>query len=488
MVSPVERVSVAAIAVAAGFAVASAALAQGGPQKTYNWSGLYAGVGGGMAGISFDEAITPRGGSANFTSPVAGSGAFGTVIVGYDVQATPGLVLGAFADYDFGNVEVGHNICPGCIPSSPAAGFRRDGSWSLGARIGVLTSQSTLVYVPFGITQSSYSGDGRYTTLTPRDTTKFKDSSGGKFVGLGIETMLGGNWSLRGEYRYAMMSDSICLRHQGFGQVGSCGLTSFSSAEGLVEQSARFALGYRFGAERSGQQGDSIKDSPPVERAAAYNWTGIYIGAGLGYGAMEYIQQSYDLRTSAEVLGDNRGGRGGFATGIVGFDWQFARSFVVGAFADIDRSRIIADTFCGSGTCVGRFNDAFKREGGWSVGGRIGWLPTQGTMIYVPVGYTNSDYKWGGGFTLSNLSGEHSGSSGGYFAGLGIETLLSQNWSLRAEYRYAEMDAKLCVSSSRFQTAGLCRNVDNSGIQNRLIRVEDIVEQSARLTLSYKVK
>ena len=58
MVSPVERVSVAAIAVAAGFAVASAALAQGGPQKTYNWSGLYAGVGGGMAGISFDEAIS----------------------------------------------------------------------------------------------------------------------------------------------------------------------------------------------------------------------------------------------------------------------------------------------------------------------------------------------------------------------------------------------------------------------------------------------
>ena len=194
--------------------------------ETYNWTGAYIGAGVGGAFTTHDRSakdIVDDYGTAYVTRLFGDhdgrSHAFGTVTLGYDHQFGR-WVAGVFADYDFGNRN-GHN--------NPAdiGGFydmrlsQKDGhAWSIGGRLGVLASPSTLLFLSAGWTQVSTEADLSFGWDGGDYRIKLDKEHDGGFVGAGIETQLGRGLSLRGEYRFTRLDDDnrkLTLEDDGYG-------------------------------------------------------------------------------------------------------------------------------------------------------------------------------------------------------------------------------------------------------------------------------
>jgi outer membrane immunogenic protein len=176
----------------------------------------------------------------------------------------------------------------------------------------------------------------------------------------------------------------------------------------------------------------------PVYREAAVvpvaaNWTGVYVGAGGGYG-------TYNADSSSTFLGsvtDNgrAGGRGWFGTVQIGADYQWG-SWVAGIFADYDFSSIKGTINRGAGGAL----VPFKQDSAWSAGGRIGYLVVPQLLTYFSGGYTSARFAAGTdtGGTVTWPNQDFSG----YFLGSGTEYMIAPGWFVKTEYRYASYSSK----------------------------------------------
>jgi outer membrane immunogenic protein len=154
------------------------------PERLWHWTGFYVGAGlGGGAAVQTQTLTDIVFGTLGETP--GASGVLATVTAGYDYRINRNVVTGAFVDIDFSNVS---NSDFGAI-SLP---FDHRYTASIGARIGYLLTPSTLWYLAGGYSRANFD----YALLGAFDFD-------GIFVGGGVETRLGGSWSLRGEYRYA---------------------------------------------------------------------------------------------------------------------------------------------------------------------------------------------------------------------------------------------------------------------------------------------
>jgi outer membrane immunogenic protein len=173
------------------------------PIHVPSWSGFYigAGVGGGaflhdtsVSDPIFDEKLFSFGGG--------GDGVLGTVIVGWDWQLGPKTVFGVFADYDFFDLSSRNSDFNGFFNHSSS----HDSAWSVGVRLGVLSSPSTLWYLTGGYTQLEldHSMNHSIDFFGIDNLTVSRDRQlDGWFVGAGVDTRLAAsNWFLRLEYRY----------------------------------------------------------------------------------------------------------------------------------------------------------------------------------------------------------------------------------------------------------------------------------------------
>ena len=194
--------------------------------ETYNWTGAYIGLGVGGAFTTHDRSakdVYEENGTVLDATRFWGdhdgrSHAFGTVTLGYDHQFGR-WVAGVFADYDFGN-RTGHNN-PGDIGDFYDMRLsQKDGhAWSIGGRLGVLASPSTLLFLSAGWTQVSTEADLSFWDGSDR-RIKLDKERDGAFVGAGIETQLGRGLSLRGEYRFTRLDDDnrkLTLEDNGYG-------------------------------------------------------------------------------------------------------------------------------------------------------------------------------------------------------------------------------------------------------------------------------
>ena len=158
-------------------------------------------------------------------------GIFGTVGVGADVEATPGLVVGAFADIDFSNADADLSGSSTSIikqrrrrprytvtgSTSVNGSLDHDYSYTIGGRVGVLSlDRSALLYVLAGYTRLETGG-----TVQVNDAINFHfrrknfgfagmpisvnlpDSFDGYTVGLGGQVKLTQAWSIKLEGRYS---------------------------------------------------------------------------------------------------------------------------------------------------------------------------------------------------------------------------------------------------------------------------------------------
>jgi outer membrane immunogenic protein len=146
-----------------------------------------------------------------------------------------------------------------------------------------------------------------------------------------------------------------------------------------------------------------VKAAPMAAPMAAYNWTGIYLGAHVGgaFPGSDFFGNN-DARLMAGLQ--------------IGADYQFASNWVMGLEANY--------SFVDSrDNGVNFFSD---RNLG-SVTGRLGytWGPA---LLYAKGGFAWADTHHSFGFTSN---GEN-----GYTVGGGLEYMIAPSWSAKLEYQY----------------------------------------------------
>lgn len=204
----------------------------------------------------------------------------------------------------------------------------------------------------------------------------------------------------------------------------------------------------------------------------APTWTGFYIGAGIGGGAIVHdLSIRDDLGPLLDF--DGIGGEGIFGTAIIGWDWQFGRNGVFGVFADYDFSDISTET----SVFGGDMDTSIDHEDTWSVGARLGWLATPGTLIYATAGYTEAQLEHS--ISFDNVLGfdtfGRDRTFSGYFVGGGIDTRLgASNWFARLEYRFTDFDSERILRA----------DFDDDFLRTRADLEPSM--HTGRLTLTYK--
>jgi outer membrane immunogenic protein len=219
------------------------------PPPAFSWTGCYIG-GGGYGMWNQDNFISASGvgvpGITTASTTSGGRGWFGTAGAGCDYQVSSSFVIGAFGDWDFGNIKGQFN--PSAIPIVGTESEKW--TWAAGGRIGYLVTPTCLTYFSGGYTEAHFDPvnfasaipGGIIGTTIGIDGHSYK----GWFLGSGFEyaiSFLPSGFFLKTEYRYATYKAEdlpLVVIGPGFG-----GGTAFLNSEKFV-QTIRSELVFRF--------------------------------------------------------------------------------------------------------------------------------------------------------------------------------------------------------------------------------------------------
>jgi outer membrane immunogenic protein len=236
------------------------------PPPVVSWTGFYlsAGLGGSYMFTDLDGGVGAYDGADElaFVGAAGNAGAanfFGTVGLGYDFQMAPKWLFGVLADYDFASSQDASVSGGGAILNELGAAAvtlssEMGDTWSVGARLGYLVNQRTLVYAMGGYSEAEFSLSGSVEgSLIGNPFGPYSVGSGqswrqGYFVGGGLETMLAENLSAKLEYRYAQydggsfeVEDTFSIGGDGGDVIGGAAMSDPDV------HSIRAALSWRFG-------------------------------------------------------------------------------------------------------------------------------------------------------------------------------------------------------------------------------------------------
>lgn len=373
----------------------------------FNWSGVYVGFGGGVGAVERKTEIVDSGATLGLPD-LGGDGVFAEVTAGYDYMVSERFLLGAFVDAHVGNIGFSANT-PGGFGN---VSLENKYGFDVAARAGYLLTPTTLGYVLGGYSWQRFEVDG-LPSGAPFDTEKDRS---GYVLGVGMETAISGNWTLKSEYRYANYGNKAVLE-------------SFGGGELKLEPSTHtFHVGanYRFGAQDSG--GASFA-------APAYSWTGFYVGGALGAIAKN---DKINLFGGAGTL-EGIGGQGVFGELSVGYDQEFSGIWVAGLQVDGRYSGLTTQMFdTGFESLEG------KTDYGFDVLARVGGKLNESTLAYVLGGYSWQHFTAEGrGF--GGLTDETDWSSSGFSVGAGLETAVTSNVAVNLEYRYSRYQSEQLI-------------------------------------------
>jgi len=159
----------------------------------------------------------------------------------------------------------------------------------------------------------------------------------------------------------------------------------------------------------------------------AHVWSGIYVGLGIGGGAVVHDLELLNIPSPIFRL-NGLGGEGVFGEIYGGYDYAFNNGLVVGVGANA-RLSTIASTLEIGGTTAD-----ITADYGFDVFARAGYLLTPQTLGYVLAGYSYQHFD-------INVDGPGSifdWGANGFTVGAGIETALTQRIHLKGEYRYSQ--------------------------------------------------
>ncbi len=453
-----------------------------------SWTGFY--VGGDIGLRSTEADITtdvvafgtfPFNNVGRITSePINGTAFRFGAYAGYNWQFAPSWVAGVEGAVGWANKSVTLNgvFLPGSallMAGDPSALLTSRTTWdgSIRGRLGYLVTPSTLAYLTGGTAWQHFDTTATCSILicgVPVVTFRNSSTKAGWTVGGGLETRLQSNWLVRAEYRYADFGTATF-------QPSALGYSA-TYEERLRTHTALLGLTYQFGA---GWTPEAATVAPLYVKApvatASRDWSGAYAGVDVGIRSTSTnaTQNGVTINgapapcvfinfnppqgcASSEPMSGTAARFGGF----IGYDWQFARQWLVGIEGEAgyaDRT----STFNGSalpgningflfpiGSFSGLPGDSFNVRTTWnaSVRGRLGFIVTPSLMLYVSGGpawlrieSTSTCGLSPNGLcfpSMTPLSITNATTKLGWTIGGGGEARLSEHWYARAEYGYAD--------------------------------------------------
>jgi outer membrane immunogenic protein len=187
-------------------------------------------------------------------------------------------------------------------------------------------------------------------------------------------------------------------------------------------------------ASPAGVQAADLPAAPPIYKAPgpvaapSHDWSGIYVGAQVGYGWGQSSGTQNADGTFFPVVPYTLDPGGALAGGHIGFNYQTG-ALVIGGEADIEASNLHGDTTISAFGQTYFFN--VKADALASLRGRVGWAHDR-LMLYGTGGVA-----WGHVTTppLDTLNGWRTG----WTVGAGAEYALPRDWSAMVEYRYTDL-------------------------------------------------
>lgn len=198
----------------------------------------------------------------------------------------------------------------------------------------------------------------------------------------------------------------------------------------------------------------AIPTKAPAVVASVYNWTGLYMGGNVGYAWDHKTTDTYDS-TGLFVETTTSNGQGVIGGGQIGFNFQFAPTWLVGFEADISGSDVHG-TFSGC-TATGCATNVGHLDYFGTARGRVGYIVNNNVLLYGTGGLawdrSHNDRTvtcvvagngiCPGGPSPSALTGMVSSPAGnnyGWTAGAGVEWAVVPNWTVKAEYLHMSFD------------------------------------------------
>lgn len=178
------------------------------------------------------------------------------------------------------------------------------------------------------------------------------------------------------------------------------------------------------------------KDQAPCPAIPAL-MDGFYVGAQAGY-QMANLGENIDIASGAVTTNPNVAVNGGLAGLFLGYGMTWNNFYYLGGeiFGNYANSSQGWDADL-EGT-AGIYNSNAEMNSSYGIAVLPGLRLTDSTLTFIRLGYTWANFKYnesasifGGGSSASNSSTE-----GGFAYGIGMETLITGNWSLRGEYTY----------------------------------------------------
>jgi outer membrane immunogenic protein len=160
--------------------------------RVVSWTGCYVGAGGGYGMWNQDNQtfFNSSGVALEQQHTDGGRGWFGTGQVGCDYQFAPRWVIGAFGDFDVGNIS-GTMTLPNALVDPLQGDEKERWSWAVGARAGYLPWDTLLVFVSGGFTQARF---GEVNLIT----------TGGRSIGDSVPESTYNGWFLGSGYEYKL--------------------------------------------------------------------------------------------------------------------------------------------------------------------------------------------------------------------------------------------------------------------------------------------
>jgi len=182
----------------------------------------------------------------------------------------------------------------------------------------------------------------------------------------------------------------------------------------------------------------------PVVAPIGYNWNGFYVGAHLG-GAWPSRDFNQTLAGVTVEAGTTKPS-GVVGGGQIGWNWQFAPSWLFGIEADVSGAdlRDTVSTTSPTGLAVVNWRDKVDAFG--TVRGRLGYV-VDNWLFYGTGGFAWVDDKFtrtqavagplspAVGLTMSNTQ-----TATGWVAGVGAEWGFARNWTARVEYLHLDVE------------------------------------------------
>lgn len=209
----------------------------------------------------------------------------------------------------------------------------------------------------------------------------------------------------------------------------------------------------------------AIKAPPPA--APAFSWTGFYIGGQVGYawardkGSIQNPGIPIPPPIFLPFTVDMEGVIGG---GHLGYNWQ-VNQWVFGVEGSVDGVGLkkaftvgVCPLFCGAATTESNIQGSIRGRLGVAIDRIL--LYGTGGVAFADITNTYNTTPFGGGF--ASIEKTHTG----WTAGGGIAYAVTNNWSVRAEYRYSDFGSFIDRSNVAFFPAtNLNRHLTQNQVQ-----------------------